>query len=432
MGRIIGKGGSTIKDIRDRTGTKIDAKDIDGDRCVFKITGSPRGVREAKSIIQDIADKDKGNDRGGGDRDRSRDRGGAGKETVVLDFPQSCAGRIIGSGGATIKSVRNDTGAFVKVEKGEERCEVHITGTPDEIDRAKELVHKYAEEGDGRGGGGGGGRKWNDWNSGRDRDQETETMEVPKSIVGRVIGKGGETIQRLQRDSGARIDVDANSGDPCRVTIKGNKNAVYDAMDMIKEIVDQGEKGKGGGGKGGRKNDRDDSRRRGNSRDSPRKRRDDHVSMWLGHEFGPELPGLVQKRIERETGATVEVRQVDSGHMLEISGRESAMREAEMIAEEAGARRGGPGSGPPMPPWGMPPPYGKGGPPPWGEWGPPPGYPGGYPGYPPWGWGPPPADGKGGAWDAPYGYAPEIANDRYQDYREAPARPKKKIDEDEL
>lgn len=38
-------------------------------------------------------------------------------------------------------------------------------------------------------------------------------MECPKHLVGRVIGRGGETIQMLQAKTGARIQIDQNVAD---------------------------------------------------------------------------------------------------------------------------------------------------------------------------------------------------------------------------
>lgn len=75
-------------------------------------------------------------------------------------------------------------------------------------------------------------------------------MHVPSSMVGRIIGKGGEMIQRLQRDSGARIDVNT-SGDPCPVRISGPRDAIARARQMVAEVLDRAHGGCGGGGCGG-------------------------------------------------------------------------------------------------------------------------------------------------------------------------------------
>ena len=43
-------------------------------------------------------------------------------------------------------------------------------------------------------------------------------VPVPMEMIGRVIGRGGETIRRLQEESGARMQVERDLG---RVMIKG-------------------------------------------------------------------------------------------------------------------------------------------------------------------------------------------------------------------
>jgi predicted RNA-binding protein YlqC (UPF0109 family) len=59
------------------------------------------------------------------------------------------------------------------------------------------------------------------------------TIPCPKSMVGRVIGKGGETIKALQHYSGAMIQID-QSNDPTQVTIAGSASAVSLAANMVK------------------------------------------------------------------------------------------------------------------------------------------------------------------------------------------------------
>jgi hypothetical protein len=46
--------------------------------------------------------------------------------------------------------------------------------------------------------------------------QAQQVVECPKEMVGRVIGRGGETIKGLQSQTGARIQIDQSSA-PCTV-----------------------------------------------------------------------------------------------------------------------------------------------------------------------------------------------------------------------
>ena len=44
----------------------------------------------------------------------------------------------------------------------------------------------------------------------------TKEIECPKHMVGRIIGKGGETVKTLQRQFAASIQIDQNAV-PCKV-----------------------------------------------------------------------------------------------------------------------------------------------------------------------------------------------------------------------
>jgi hypothetical protein len=56
----------------------------------------------------------------------------------------------------------------------------------------------------------------------------TETLDCPPGLVGRVIGKGGETIKGLQAQSGAHITIDQNfpDGEPRKIAVSGPRGCV--------------------------------------------------------------------------------------------------------------------------------------------------------------------------------------------------------------
>jgi len=80
----------------------------------------------------------------------------------------------------------------------------------------------------------------------------TDTMTVPSSKVGIVMGKGGETIRMICSESGAHCQVDKSGPDGARektIVIKGRPEAVLRAKEMINEKVggaggfDRGQRG---------------------------------------------------------------------------------------------------------------------------------------------------------------------------------------------
>lgn len=67
----------------------------------------------------------------------------------------------------------------------------------------------------------------------------TREVMCPKTMVGRVIGKGGETIKTLQKNFGANIQID-QTVDPMKITIAGQPSAVEAAAAAVTEIVNGG------------------------------------------------------------------------------------------------------------------------------------------------------------------------------------------------
>eukprot|EP01037_Dinobryon_pediforme_P028414 gene28414-31682_t len=66
-----------------------------------------------------------------------------------------------------------------------------------------------------------------------------QSIEVPKAVVGKIIGKGGETITLIQRKSSAKVTVDQSvpDGMPCKVIMSGNAQSLGLATQMINEIM---------------------------------------------------------------------------------------------------------------------------------------------------------------------------------------------------
>ncbi|KAG2434999.1 hypothetical protein HYH02_011997 [Chlamydomonas schloesseri] len=65
---------------------------------------------------------------------------------------------------------------------------------------------------------------------------QNSVMECPRSMVGRVIGKNGETVKALQTYTGATIQID-QSVDPTRVSISGAAYSVNLAVSIVTDII---------------------------------------------------------------------------------------------------------------------------------------------------------------------------------------------------
>ncbi|XP_062386359.1 far upstream element-binding protein 2-like isoform X2 [Sardina pilchardus] len=92
--------------------------------------------------------------------------------------------------------------------------------------------------------------------------QMTEDYKVPDGMVGLIIGRGGEQINKIQQDSGCKVQIAPDSGGmPDRsVSITGSPECIQKAKMLLDEIVSRGrgtpptafhENGGQGGGQGG-------------------------------------------------------------------------------------------------------------------------------------------------------------------------------------
>ena len=64
----------------------------------------------------------------------------------------------------------------------------------------------------------------------------SRVLECPKGMVGRVIGKGGETIKALQKQFSCNIQIEQNS-DPMTITIAGQPHTVDPCAAAVQEII---------------------------------------------------------------------------------------------------------------------------------------------------------------------------------------------------
>lgn len=144
-----------------------------------------------------------------------------------IECPPSLVGRLIGKQGETIKDLQRRSGARIQIDQnfpeGAARI-VTVEGSHQCVeigcDLVRALVGNVPVSGNGAG-------------------AQTTNMECPKQLVGRVIGKGGETINELQRRSGARIQIEQRvpEGAPCIVEIQGDEAAVQEAIRLVQEVM---------------------------------------------------------------------------------------------------------------------------------------------------------------------------------------------------
>merc|ERR1712050_763034 len=146
------------------------------------------------------------------------------EETIELS--PSMIGRIIGRGGEVITKLQEESGAKIDIDKYGQPPTIRVHGESDCVVRAIDLISDIMDEHDKSHGSG----------SSFNGDVVEETSEVPRNKIRGLIGKGGETVMKLQDDSGAKIDISKTDG---TVRIRGTSDAVTKALDMISDLVDK-------------------------------------------------------------------------------------------------------------------------------------------------------------------------------------------------
>jgi len=243
VGKLIGRRGETIRMMQQQTGCKIQVDHLSkgaAEREITVVGSTEEKVKSAKATILAI------------DEDET---------STMVECPPSMVGKVIGRGGETIRALQSASDAKISVNQDfppDVAREITITGSAQSVERAAQMVREVinAEPGaaqmviqricqtEGIG--------------------NTEVVLAPKSIIGRIIGRGGETIKNIQKQSRAALQID-QSGDPCQITVSGQPAAVEAAKECINAIVNGGDPfqptgyggygqqqgGYGGGGYGG-------------------------------------------------------------------------------------------------------------------------------------------------------------------------------------
>eukprot|EP00930_Biecheleria_cincta_P044570 TRINITY_DN3066_c0_g1_i1.p1 TRINITY_DN3066_c0_g1~~TRINITY_DN3066_c0_g1_i1.p1 ORF type:complete len:671 (-),score=114.79 TRINITY_DN3066_c0_g1_i1:42-2054(-) len=218
-GRIIGRGGVCIMQVEKDSGAKVDVEKGAG---AIHFSGSPEAIERAKEMVQNLIDEIS-----------APKSAAAGDEEVeenvsqTIDLQPHEVGRIIGKKGETIMKLQTDTGTKIDVSKNEPYT-VTVRGPCESVLKAIDLISELVEEAN---------RTHTAAGDSVAEETTEQTMEVPKAMVGRIIGKGGQTITDMEKESGARIKVNSTDNS-ATVTIRGTHDQVVCAMDSITACIE--------------------------------------------------------------------------------------------------------------------------------------------------------------------------------------------------
>jgi len=228
---LIGPQGSTIRDIQDRSGAQVDVARrntaIDG-MIEVTLTGPEECCETAKDMIKSLVEE-----------------ATHPADTVTMMIEEAMCGLIIGSRGAKIRSIQDNSGASIRIEKRMEapardgkprKVQVTITGSEQQCGDAKEEIERVIED--------------NTRKDSEDRDRSFESRDpgnvieiwVPESRCGMIIGRGGSKISEIQGKTGTRVDVNSREkteNGMCLVTISGEKEQCDEAKAIVEAIVNE-------------------------------------------------------------------------------------------------------------------------------------------------------------------------------------------------
>ena len=231
-GRVIGKGGATVKRLQEDFGVRVDVRAEDG-QCFVSGAGAENVDACAAEVARIIEEGDGyvpvGYEEGGNfgdarsdaprfagfDPTRARSMGSSSSQTLeTLAFRTELEiGRIIGRGGATVRAIEEDTGARVQVDKRTLECVV--SGSEAAVASAARTIRRVAEEGFGG-----------------------AVRRIPcGGSEGLIIGPGGARVRALAARTKARIDVEKVSEFHSECVIRGNPDAVAEAADAVERAL---------------------------------------------------------------------------------------------------------------------------------------------------------------------------------------------------
>nr|XP_005997163.1 PREDICTED: insulin-like growth factor 2 mRNA-binding protein 3 isoform X2 [Latimeria chalumnae] len=231
VGRLIGKEGRNLKKIEQDTDTKITISPLQdltlyNPERTITVKGSIDACAKAEEEIMKKIRESYENDIAAMNQQPE-------SETVHLFIPALAVGAIIGKQGQHIKQLSRFAGASIKIAPAEgpeaKQRMVIITGPPEAQFKAQGRIYgKLKEE---------------NFFGPKEEVKLEAHIKVPSYAAGRVIGKGGKTVNELQNLTSAEVvvprDQTPDESDQVIVKITGHFYASQLAQRKIQEILAQ-------------------------------------------------------------------------------------------------------------------------------------------------------------------------------------------------
>lgn len=224
MKAILGPAASRVKEVRAQSGAEVRVKGVNN-ACEVQVCGTREQVQKAIALIKEAAESSRK-----ADQESIKELAAAAatedgevkdaEDEVSVPMSQQDATKLIGKAGATIKRIRSESGATVKIDPQSEPCVCSIRGTVEAVDRARAMVFQLRRT------------------AGNGLDVNFEAEEflcVSFEDSGRLIGKGGANIKKLEEDTWAKVNIEKMEDGSNLVCVTGTFDAVDQAISNIEE-----------------------------------------------------------------------------------------------------------------------------------------------------------------------------------------------------
>jgi len=192
--------------------------------------------RDAEEGWETVGDKSKGQDKSknkkkkkGGDKKAVETKKSApalptGVSISKLDVDPRHYGKIIGSGGVTLKAIMEKSGANIRMPRRDAdppSRTVTIEGTSDAIGAAKGAIHELVTKG---------------YSRLLNPEIAEGSISIDPKLHGLVIGPKGSVIKAIKEKTGVQISLPSSESKSRRIKLSGSKNGIKNAKAAIKFI----------------------------------------------------------------------------------------------------------------------------------------------------------------------------------------------------
>ncbi|GAB1602236.1 vigilin-like [Argonauta hians] len=199
---IIGKGGATIKKIRDETDTRIELPHENLNSDMIVVTGKKANVEQARKKIEAIQ-KELAN-----------------IKEITVEIPSKFHNSIIGAKGRLIRAILDDcTGVHIRFPPEGSACDkVVIRGPPEDAENACKQLRELTSE--------------------KQLSSYTATIRAQPAYHKFLIGTGGSKINKVREKTGARVIFpNEHDPDPELITVIGKKESVEQAKVELENLI---------------------------------------------------------------------------------------------------------------------------------------------------------------------------------------------------